>query len=157
MLQDKLGYLIDKLLLKFVLLNLMLLIFCQLALMAPDVGQRLNTALRLEGEPLGHNKLVDYAGGVTTAPWATVTLKLLTYVSLPEVKVLIDGKEIGHFLRNEVAITVKDGDIISIYNPNPYMPVTVIVNKKTANVLEPSKNQGVEGTGTLYLNPVVIK
>lgn len=157
MLHDKLGNFIDKFLLKFTLLNLALLVIFQLVLITPNIGHRLNTALRLEGEPLAENKLVEFAGNVTTAPWATITLKLLTYVSLPDVKVLVDGKEIGDFLRNEVAITVKDGNIISIYNPNPYIPVTVIINKKTANVLEPSQNQGVEGTGTLYLNPVVIK
>jgi|GEM_PF-1176664 len=121
----------------------------------PVSGHYLNVALRLEGKPLDLEEQVLFAGGISSAPWASLSLKLVDYVSLPEAKVLVNGQEAGAFIHNEVTINVKHGDIVSVYNPNRSLPITVTVNKKTPNIREPALQSRVAGSGVLHFDPVV--
>lgn len=160
MLREESYAIIDKLLLWAAVAVLLVLTLVQSAIaIFPQTGVYLNTALRLEGEPIrgSGEEMVRLAGEVRTIPWASVTLKLLDYVSLPDVKVLVDGKEVAAFLRNEVTINVKHGNVISVYNPHTQLKITVIVSKSTSSILEPAVNNGVNGMGYLYFSPVIVK
>lgn len=151
------AWLVDKYLPRLVVGTLLCLLVVQAGLaVIPGSGFYLNTALRLEGEPLVQEEISQMAGGITTAPWACISLQLMDYVSLPELKVLVDGQEAASFLKNEITLNVKQGNIIVIYNPYSY-PITVRVAKSTPNVLEPAPDSRVNGTGRLYLPPVVLR
>lgn len=122
----------------------------------PPSGFYLNTALRLEGKPLDWEDQVSLAGGISAVPWASLSLKLADYVSLPEVRILADGEEIGRFTHQEVTINVRHGSIVSIYNPDMLRSVAVTVSRKTPNIREPELESRVAGSGILYFEPVVI-
>ncbi len=149
---------INGLLLYSILLLLLVLVLAQSVLVInPEIGPLINTALWLEGEPLNSADPVSSVGGFSDAPWAVVSFKLLDCVSMPGVKLLINGREAGTFLRNEITVTVKQGDIAAIQNTNPENPVTVIVSKKSPNVVTPQINSSVHGKGVLYFDGIIIK
>jgi len=149
---------IDNILFKLVIILLVLLLVIQSVLtLVPQTGIYLNTALRLEGIPLKDSDLVRITGEIAPAPWASVSLKLLDYMSLSQVKILVDGREVGSFIKNEVTINIKNGNIIVIENPFPDTPITVIISRHTQNVIQPAANTSIMGTGRLYFQPVAIR
>lgn len=149
---------IDKILFKMVIILLVLLLVIQSVLtLVPQTGIYLNTALRLEGIPLKDSDLVRITGEIAPAPWASVSLKLLDYMSLSQVKIIVDGREVGSFIKNEVTINIKNGNIIVIENPFPDTSITVIISRHTQNVIQPAANTSIMGTGRLYFQPVVIR
>jgi len=123
----------------------------------PQVGKNVNAALGLEGDPLQPGNTALYAGGISSTPWAVLTLRLEDGLSRPEVKVIVDGKEAGNFVYSEVTVNVRHGSIVAVRNDNPGLPVSVVVSKKTPNIMEPQINSGVSGNNTLFFEPVVIK
>ncbi len=148
---------INGLLLYSILLLLLVMVLAQSALVIdPEIGPLINTALWLEGEPLKSADSVSSVGGVSHAPWAVVSFKLLDRVSMPGVKLLINGREAGTFLQNEITVTVKQGDIAAIKNTDPENPVTVIVSKKSPNVLAPQINSSVHGKGVLHFDGIIV-
>jgi len=148
---------VDKYLPRILALVLVGLILVQAGLaLIPAAGFYLNGAIKLEGEPLESEELSRIAGGISTVPWASLNLQLLDYVSLPEVRILLDGQEVGSFLQNELTLNVKQGNILIIHNPYPYA-VTVAVTKTTPNILQPAKESRVSGKGRLYFEPVVLR
>lgn len=149
---------IDNILFKMVIILLVLLLVIQSVLtLVPQTGIYLNTALRLEGIPLKDSDLVRITGEIAPAPWASVSLKLLDYMSLSQVKIIVDGREVGSFIKNEVTINIKNGNIIVIENPFPDTSITVIISRHTQNVIQPAANTSIMGTGRLYFQPVVIR
>jgi len=134
-----------------------LLLCTQALLLVPGMGSRLNLALRLEGEPLKNEALLSQAESVSSTPWTSITLELLDYQSRPDVEIEINGLEAGSFLRKEVSLAVKEGDLISIFNPVENLPVTVMVSKKTPNIQKPAFQTQVTGTGRRYFAPVKMK
>ncbi len=46
-------------------------------------------------------------------------------------RVIVNGREVAGFLRGEVVLNVKTGDLINVDNPDPSRPVVVVVSKKT--------------------------
>lgn len=154
----EIGSIIEFLLLRSAIILLVLLIAIQsVYFFIPKMRVSLNNTISLEGRQLDAQELIASAGDISTSPWAIINLKLLDYVSLPEIKVLLDGKEVASFIHNEVALNVKQGSIIAIRNYNKDMPVTVIVSKKTPNIQQPAEEVNVTGSGTLLFEPVVIK
>jgi hypothetical protein len=150
--------LIEYLLLRSVFLLLFLLLIIQgILFLVPDLRIQMNTALNLEGKSIKSEELIALAGSISASPWAVINLKLLDYVSLPEVEVLLDGKEVGSFIHNEVTINVRHGSIITIRNMNQQRPITVIVNNKTPNIQKPTEEVSVSGSGILFFEPVVIE
>jgi len=149
---------LDALVIRGIIALLALLIMAQsILLLLPHSGKYLNTALRLEGEPITANELVSYAGSVSSAPWAVINLKLAGYTSLPEAKVFINGREAASFQKCEVTLTVKHKDQIAVKNPDPDQIITIFVDKKTPNVQRPLTNSSVSGKGVIYLDSVVVK
>ncbi len=150
--------LIDSLAIRLIIAVFILLIMTQsLFLLFPHSGKYLNTALRLEGEPITAHELAYYAGSISSAPWATINLKLAGYTSLPEAKILINGREVASFEKCEVTITVKHRDQIAVKNSDSDQVITVFVNKKTPNIERPLVNSSVSGRGVLYLDSVIVK
>lgn len=149
---------IDKAIFRTVIFLLFFLLLTQSAhFFMPQMRARMNTAIRLEGTPLKTVDLVSAAVDVSMTPWAVINLKLLDYISRPEIEVLLDGKKVADFSRNEVAIKVKHGSIIAVRNLHAQLPVTIIVNKKTPNIIQPEINSKVAGSGVQYFEPVVLE
>ncbi len=148
---------IQKVLLSFVLMGLFLMIFTQGLLLIPSMNSRLNLALRMEGEPIKDETILFQAGDISFSPWTSLTLKLLDYNSRPDVEVMIDGKAVGNFLRNEISLAVKKGEIITIFNPAEDLPIKVIINKKTPNIHVPDLHTMIMGTGRIFFAPIELK
>lgn len=149
--------LVDKYLARVIILLLVFIIVLQACLaFVPGLGIYLNYALRLEGGPLAQEEISKMADGVSLTPWASINLRLCDFVSLPEATVLIDGKEVGSFLQNELTLNVKQGNILVINNPYPY-PITVEIVKATPNIVKPKSKSQVSGTGRLYFVPVELE
>ncbi|MGI6588540.1 MAG: hypothetical protein ACOX2N_07205 [Peptococcia bacterium] len=157
---DKIGEqldLIEKMLMACLKVMITLLVIVQLLLLIPGMGARFNIALDLEGEPLKNEAQFYQAGNISLTPWANLTLQILDYTSRPDVEIEVNGQEVGNFLRKEVSLAVKKGDLITIYNPNENLPIKVLVCKKTPNILVPDLNTMVKGTGKIYFSAVVMK
>ncbi len=148
---------IEKAALKLVYILLGILIMVQGLYYIPNMGSYLNAAIKMEGEPLNTRDMLQYASGITATPWATISLQLRENLSIPEVKVFIDGKEVGNFLHKELTFKVKHGDIIMVQNPHTQLPVTVFIAKKTPNITLPLLHSQVQGTGRMYFDPIVIR
>lgn len=147
----------DRFLYRLALTVLVFMILIQAVMVIyPSSGLYFNTALRMEGKSLDLDDQVSLVGGISAVPWALLSLKLDDYISLPEVKILVDGEETGCFTHREVAINVKHGSVVSVYNPDRSRLITVTVSRKTPNVREPALGSSVSGSGTLYFEPVVI-
>lgn len=155
--KKQLWSLIDKTAISLTMIVGIILIIIQVVLLInPGVSSKLNTALRLEGEPLKEAEIIELAGGISTTPWASLSLRLVDYVSLPELKVLVNGKIVSDFLHREVTIPVKNGDIISIQgNRDLYYDVEIC--KKTPNIKRPLIESRVSGKGIQVFSSVVIK
>ncbi|MDX9872597.1 MAG: hypothetical protein RBT41_09285 [Clostridia bacterium] len=152
------GKIVEYLLIRGVLFLLMVLLAVQTGMfIEPSLRTQMNTALGMEGKPLQEEHLLAQAGGVETAPWAVISLRLLNFASLPEVTVLLNGEEIAGFVHNEVTLNVRHGSVIAVRNTNVRMPVTVILSKKTSNISQPADGASVSGSGTLFFEPVVIE
>lgn len=150
--------LIDNYIFKLIILLLLVLLVVQpVLILMPNTGPYLNTALRMEGIPLKDSDLVKITGNIAPAPWASVSLKILDYITMPQVRIIVDGREVGNFMKSEVTINIKQGNIIVIENPFPDTPITVLVSRHTENVDSPSLNTSVRGTGRLYFQPVVLR
>ncbi|PKM89006.1 MAG: hypothetical protein CVU87_06075 [Firmicutes bacterium HGW-Firmicutes-12] len=153
-----LGKLMEYMLLRSIFVLLFVLLLIQgVFFILPEFRTQMNTALSLEGKPINSEELIALAGSISASPWAVINLKLLNYASLPEVEVLLDGKEVGNFIHDEVTINVKQGSIIAVRNMNQQRPVTIVINKKTPNILEPTEEVSVSGSGILFFKPVVIE
>lgn len=148
---------IEKAALKLVYILLVILIMVQGLYFIPNMGSHFNAAIRMEGEPLNTRDLLEYASGIVATPWATVSLQLRENLSIPEVKVFIEGKEVGNFLHKELTFKVNHGDIIMVQNPHTQLPVTVFIAKKTPNITMPHLYSQVHGTGRMYFDPIVIR
>lgn len=148
---------VEKIIVGIVLLTMLVLVISQGLLMIPWLAGEMNWAHHLEGEPLKEEELIYLAGNISSTPWALINLRLTDHVSLPGVKVLVDGSEISSFLQRDISITVKQGSIISVQNPNPDLSVTIEVAQKTPNIIIPEINDRVVGQGLLFFDPVVIK
>ncbi|MDD2212165.1 MAG: hypothetical protein PHS83_00710 [Clostridia bacterium] len=140
--------------LKFVVI---ILVITQLLFLLPGMGTRFNIALHLEGEPLQEQIKQEQAGNIALTPWTSLTLQLLDYNSRADVEIEINGRSVGSFLRKEFSLAVKQGDLITIFNPPENLPVKVSVSKKTANIFMPELNAVVKGTGRMYFDAVVLK
>lgn len=137
---------------------IILLLVSQTALVyLPITGPYMNTALRLEGQSLYESEPVNLAGEIKAEPWAVINLKLQDYVSRADVVVFVDGEELGDFRGGEVTVPVKQGARISVINPDSRLPVTIVINRITPNILEPSSGGSVQGSGELHFGPVLLK
>lgn len=155
---EKLITVIQKTLIYFVLMGLFLLFLTQGVLLIPGMNSRLNLAINMEGKPINKDETMLYqAGNISPLPWTSLTLKLLDYTSRPDVEVMIDGKAAGSFLRNEISLAVKQGEIITIFNPAEHLPIKVIISKKTANINAPDLNTMIMGTGRIFFQPIELK
>ena len=148
----------DLLAIRVIIALLAILILIQSFLLAlPHDGKYLNTALRLEGEPITANELVSSVGDISSVPWAVINLRLEGFTSLPEAKVFINGREAASFHKCEVTLTVKHKDQIAVKNPDPDQVITIYVDKKTPNVQRPLANSSVSGKGVIYFDSVIVK
>lgn len=154
---EKLTAVIQKTLIYFVLMGLFLLILTQGLLLIPGMNSRLNLAINMEGKPLKDETTLYQAGNISPSPWTSLTLKLLDYTSRPDVEIIVDGKAAGSFLRNEISLAVKHGEIITIFNPADNLPIKVIISKKTANINIPELNTMITGTGRIFFQPIELK
>lgn len=144
-------------LLLFCFLICFLLVFTiQLLHLFPAFNSKLNLAIYLEGEPFLNDHL-QLAGGISSIPWANLTLKLMNYPQRPDVEIIINGEKIADFSRDEVSFNVKKGDLITLFNPQTELPVLVKVDKKTPNILVPSLETQVKGVGRIYLATISLK
>jgi hypothetical protein len=134
------------------LIAIQAVLFCR-----PDLGPLFNTALRLEGSPLNSEEYWQYAGDIAVVPWACLTLRMAEYAGRSEVKVLVDGRETADFLQNEVTVNVRQGSLVTVFNPDSETAVTVTVSKTTPNIRQPSVNSRVSGTKNLSFEPVILE
>ncbi|MFY9174502.1 MAG: hypothetical protein WAO24_04055 [Peptococcia bacterium] len=149
--------LVDKYLSGLVVVLLILVVAVQACFaLVPGVGVYFNYALRIEGGSVAEEEIIQLADGISPAPWASLSITLQEFISLPGVTVLINGKEVGSFTKNNLTLNVKQGDILVINNPYSY-DVTVQITKTTPNIAEPKLQSQVNGTGLLYFDPVVIE
>lgn len=154
--KDNIHILIDKLFVRITIVVFIALILTQIVMLNSWMGSRLNTALRLEGEPLKETEIIEMAGGISTTPWASLSLRIVDYVSLPELKVIVNGKVVSDFLHGQVTIPVKNGDIVCIEG-TPDLVYTVEIVNKTPNIKRPLIESRVSGKGKKVFAPVVIK
>jgi len=142
---------------------LVALLFTQaIYLLIPGMSARLNLALRLEGEQIKDNGILSLAenseaGSISSSPWNSITLELLEYQSRPDVELEVNGVRTGNFLRKEITLQVRNGDLLNVYNPNEQHPVKIKVSKKTMNILSPEVGTVVTGVGRCFFPPVRMK
>ena len=135
-------------------LVLIIMLITQALMLIPGMGSRINLALSLEGEPLKEDTNLYQAGSISLTPWTSLTLELQEYNSRPDVEIEVNGADAGTFLRKEFSLAVKQGDLITIFNPQENLPVKIRISKKTPNILVPGLDKMVEGTGRLYFDSV---
>lgn len=128
-----------------------------LVFFVPGAGGQLNLALQKEGKPLQEEALFYEVGAISTAPWNSITLELLDYQSRPDVKIEVNGIETGTFLKKEYTLSVREGDVLTVFNPDERHPVRVRVSKKTPNIIKPSLGAEIGGIGRSYFDPVGFK
>ena len=133
---------------------IIILLITQSLLLIPGMGSRLNLALSLEGKPLKEDLNIYQAWGFSLTPWTSLTLELQEYNSRPDIEIELNGTDVGTFLRKEFSLAVKQGDLITIFNPQENLPVKIRISKKTPNILVPGLDQMVEGIGRLYFDAV---
>jgi len=135
-------------------LVIIVMLITQSLMLIPGMDSRINLALRLEGEPLKEDMNLYQAGSISLTPWTSLTLELQEYNSRPDVEIELNGADAGTFLRKEISLAVKQGDIISIFIPKDNLPIKIKISKKTPNILVPRLDSIVEGTGRLYFDAV---
>lgn len=142
---------------------LVALLFTQaIFLFIPGMGARLNLTLCLEGERIKDNRNLSLAenseaGSISTSPWNSITLELLEYQSRPDVELEVNGVSTVNFLRKEITLQVRHGDLLNVYNPNEQHPVKIKVSKKTMNILSPELGTMVTGVGRCFFPPIRMK
>lgn len=67
--------------------------------------------------------------------WGNVTLELMDYTTLPEVKVLLNGEQAGEFREQQLTVRVEYGDVIAVDATAYASPVRVRI-KSVSSVID---------------------
>lgn len=160
---EKLFIQVERIFIFGMIILLVALLFTQaIFIIFPGMAARLNLALRIEGERIKDNGTLflaenSEAGSIASSPWNSITLELLEYQSRPDVEIEVNGVNTGNFLRKEITLNVRNGDLINLYNPNEEHPVKIKVSKKTMNIVSPELGTVVTGIGRCFFPPVRMK
>ncbi|MCX7709609.1 MAG: hypothetical protein N2484_07130 [Clostridia bacterium] len=103
-----------------------LLVIVQAAMTNPTVRTFLTADNEMAGTPLGVEEFLYEEG--------SISLKLVSEESDPDLRVLINGDEVAAFNENIVNISVKDGDVVEIDGSSSFKEAKVEIVSKSENI-----------------------
>lgn len=112
-----------------------IMIVVQAALMNPVVRTSLSLNDELEGKPLGIEEYIYNEG--------TVNIYLLNMTKNPQVKILVNGEEVGAFDENSKVISVKDGDVVEIDASAVFADIEVAIRQNSGNISAECVDKGI--------------
>lgn len=130
------GVLFENILFKTSLALFFILVSVQVILVIPNVRERLNLSDKSIGVPLNNDEYLYNQG--------QITLKLIGEVPDPSVKILVNGDETAAFEALEMAVTVKNGDVIEIDGSESTLGHIIKVQNSSANIDGKSMNATVK-------------
>lgn len=117
----------EKVLFFLFLIAFSIMLLAQALMLDPSTRASIVSGIETEGLPLGEEEYLYNEG--------TVTLMLTSSVYQPDMKILVNGVEVGSFSSQKVNVTVKDGDVIEIDGNEVADEQTVEVVSQSDNII----------------------
>lgn len=134
--KKKLNIHMEKILFFSFLISFTLLVIVQTALMSPSVRTFIITNNSYEGTVLGQEEFLYQKGDIT--------LGLQNELSNENLKVLVNGEQIGSFVNKTLDFTVKDGDVIELDGNGLIEEASVTVFSKSENIISVDLNKTIK-------------
>lgn len=147
----------EKQLMFFVLILCFTVVLVQALMIFKPYGKYLNLTEKLEGDPIDLN-FVTVVDSTEFKGFATITIGVDHFASLPYAEVLVNGQEKAAFENNQVTIKVNSGDVVEINSHYYKNPCTFTIENTSKNVIRPEINQSITLEGTRgILGRIVLK
>lgn len=159
----KLADLIEKYLIRSIIFTLITLALVQGIMTKDPIRFYLSFSERLEGQTIEYpvntidSDSEDLALPVEN-PYALVTITIDKYSSLPNSKVIVNGKEITTFTEKEIQLKIMAGDVVEIDSTAYNFPVDYKITKVSDNLSFPEQGNTYTANGSLVMiGKVIVK
>lgn len=159
----KLADLIEKYLIRSIVFTLIALVLVQGIMTKDPIRFYLSFSERLEGQTIEYpvntidNEQEDLTAPVEN-PYALVTISIDKYSSLPNAKVLVNGKEVSNFNEEEIQLKIMAGDVLEIDSTSYNFPVDYKISKVSENLSFPEQGNTYTANGSLVMiGKVIVK
>ncbi len=155
---------IEKYLIRFIVLGVLLMVLVQGMMTRDSLRFYLSWSERMEGQVLEYPVSKDNTAAEESldtginSPYASLSLSLEKYSSLPEAMILVNGEKVDAFENREVNLRLMAGDVVEIDATFYDFPVEVKVGKVSDNLAFPEKEQVfIANDGIVMLGKTVVK
>lgn len=159
----KLADLLERYLIRSIVFTLIALVVVQGFMTKDPIRFYLSFSERLEGQTIEYpvhsidNEQEDLTQPVEN-PYALITITVDKFSSLPNAKVLVNGKEITDFTDREVQLKIMAGDVLEIDSTSYNFPVDYNITKVSDNLSFPEQGSTYTANGSLVMiGKIIVK
>ncbi len=159
----KLARLIEKYLIRSIVLSLVLLIVVQGFMTKNPVQLFLSWGEKLEAQVIEYpvNTIPvedDETSQVIAAPYGLITIAIDKYSSLPKAKIIINDKEYTDFSSSPMELKIMAGDVVEIDSSAYNFPVEYKITEISNNLAFPEPDTTYTANGTIVMiGKVIVK
>jgi hypothetical protein len=154
---------VEKGLVRFVVLSLLLMVLVQGLMTADPIRFYLSWGERMEGQnmqlPVNTNRQDSTAAAEPIkSPQARLAIGVDKYSSLPRAKILINGQEKYNFTDKKVTVDINAGDTVEIDSTAYNFPIDYKVMAVSSNLAFPDQGQTYTANQTIVMvGKVIVK
>jgi len=154
---------VEKGLIRFVVLSLLLMVLIQGLMTADPIRFYLSWGERMEGQSIGlpvslPQEETSPAVGEIKSPQARLAISIDKFSSLPRAKILVNGQEKYNFTERKVAVEISAGDTVEIDSTAYNFPIDYKVDAVSSNLAYPGKGQMFTANQTIVMvGKVIVK
>ncbi|QGT99869.1 hypothetical protein SYNTR_1276 [Candidatus Syntrophocurvum alkaliphilum] len=159
--------LLEKYLIRFIVLGIIATVLVQGLMTHEPMRMYLSWSERMEGQainfPVNEEDSEIYTSNKpstdeVTSPYATLTIEVQEFSSLPKAYVMINEEKNNSFASNQVRIEVMAGDIIKIDSTAYNFPITFNIIDISDNLAYPKDQQSfITNKSVVMIGKVVVK
>lgn len=163
--------LVEKYLIRIIVLFLMALVVVQGMMTRDDLRLYLSLGERLEGQYIGQPALNESQDPTPSArndnldqnpvgesPRAQLTISIERFSALPRAVVLVNHHPYREFTEKEMLLELAAGDIVEIDTTFYSFPVSFVIKNTSSNVAYPEKNQVYQANQSIVMvGKIIVK
>lgn len=153
---------VEKILVRIIVLGLVLMVVVQGLMTSDSLRLYLSWGERMEGQSLEYpassinNENED--AGTVQSPYATLTIAIDKFSSLPEAFIMINGAKTASFDKRELKIKVMAGDKVEIDSKAYDLPVDYRIIDVSNNLAYPAKGEVYRADGGIVMvGKIIVK
>jgi len=154
---------IEKYLIRFVVLSLMLMVLTQGLMTSDPIRFYLSWGERMEGNKLELPASIappdsSTMAGEVKSPQARFNIAVEKFSSLPQAKILVNGKEKHTFSENKLTVEVNAGDTVEVDSTAYNFPLNYKIEAVSSNLAYPQRGQSFIANQTIVMiGKIIVK